>query len=64
MMMVTEVLKHAVPYYQPIIELERGVVVGYEVLARMATGDGVTSLGPWFHDAPVPASAPGHLARH
>lgn len=42
------------PYYQPIIIVERMQVIGYEVLGRMVTPEGVTSLGPFFHDVKIP----------
>lgn len=42
-----------VPYFQPIIAVERMQVVGYEVLGRLKTPHGVVSLGPFFQDVRV-----------
>ncbi|MEK3884870.1 EAL domain-containing protein [Paenibacillus sp. PL2-23] len=43
------------PYYQPIIALDTGRIIGYEVLAR-AVGEGtVRSLGPFFGNPSIPS---------
>ncbi|WP_226665513.1 EAL domain-containing protein [Metabacillus litoralis] len=42
------------PYYQAIFSADSHMIIGYEVLARIETEDGVKSLGPFFHDPTVP----------
>ncbi|WP_256760556.1 EAL domain-containing protein [Cohnella sp. WQ 127256] len=41
-------------YYQPIIALETGNIVGYEALGRQLIGETIASLGPFFSDPTVP----------
>ncbi|WP_088105286.1 EAL domain-containing protein [Halalkalibacter urbisdiaboli] len=43
-----------IPYYQPIISADKQLVVGYEVLARMETEEGVEKLGWFFQDKSIP----------
>ncbi|UOE92628.1 EAL-associated domain-containing protein [Alkalihalobacillus sp. LMS39] len=43
-----------IPYFQPIISADKQEVVGYEVLARIMTSQGVKSLGWFFHDESIP----------
>ncbi len=47
--------KHFFPYYQPIIKLSTGAIVGYEALARRRDDRGkVISAGGLFFDSKVP----------
>jgi len=39
------------PWFQPILALDSRLVIGYEVLGRYRTDEGVASLGPFFTDA-------------
>ena len=39
------------PWFQPILALDSRLVIGYEVLGRCRTNEGVASLGPFFTDA-------------
>ncbi len=41
------------PYFQPIVALDSRQVMGYEALGRLATSEGVRSLGPFFEDRTV-----------
>lgn len=43
-----------IPYFQPIISADEQVVIGYEVLARIKTNEGVKSLGWFFRDKSIP----------
>ncbi|ARK30820.1 EAL domain-containing protein [Halalkalibacter krulwichiae] len=43
-----------IPYFQPIFSADKQLVVGYEVLARIQTADGVQSLGSFFQDNSIP----------
>ena len=44
-----------IPYFQPIFSADEHKIIGYEVLGRMKTGDGVVeSLGPFFCDDEIP----------
>ncbi|MFC0560443.1 EAL domain-containing protein [Halalkalibacter alkalisediminis] len=43
-----------IPYFQPIFSADKQLVVGYEVLARMKTAEGVKSLGWFFQDKSIP----------
>ncbi|WP_332694638.1 EAL domain-containing protein [Halalkalibacter lacteus] len=45
---------NVIPFYQPIFSADKQLVVGYEVLARMQTDDGVMSLGSFFQDKSIP----------
>ena len=40
-----------VPWYQPILALDSRLVIGYEVLGRYRTEEGMASLGAFFTDA-------------
>ncbi len=42
------------PYYQPIISADKQLIVGYEVLARMQTEEGIVNLGWFFQDKSIP----------
>ena len=41
-------------HFQPILALDTRRIVGYEVLGRQCTPDGIVSLGPFLSDARVP----------
>ncbi|WP_368504201.1 EAL-associated domain-containing protein [Alkalihalophilus sp. As8PL] len=43
-----------VPYFQAIVSADKQLVVGYEVLARFQTENGVESLGWFFQDKAIP----------
>lgn len=43
------------PYYQPIIALDSGRIMGYEVLGRAVKDGKARSLGPFFGNADIPA---------
>jgi EAL domain-containing protein (putative c-di-GMP-specific phosphodiesterase class I) len=38
------------PFFQPILSLQTGRIIGYETLGRRIVGDAVESLGPFFHN--------------
>lgn len=42
------------PYFQPIFSADEHRVIGYEVLGRFKSSEGVISLGPFFLDRQVP----------
>lgn len=42
------------PYYQAIFSADSHMVIGYEVLGRIETENGIKSLGAFFHDPTVP----------
>lgn len=42
------------PYYQAIFSADSHMVIGYEVLGRIETNNGIKSLGAFFHDPTVP----------
>ncbi|UII57223.1 EAL domain-containing protein [Cytobacillus spongiae] len=42
------------PYFQPIFSADEHRVIGYEVLGRYKSQDGVESLGPFFLDESIP----------
>lgn len=44
------VLEHVKPYFQPIVCVDTGDVFAYELLGRLNTPQGITSLGPFFHN--------------
>lgn len=43
-----------IPYYQPIISADKQLVVGYEVVARIQTEDGIERLDWFFKDKTIP----------
>ncbi|ABB14624.1 EAL domain-containing protein [Carboxydothermus hydrogenoformans] len=43
-----------VPFFQPVFSVNTFSVLGYEVLARKITPQGIESLGAFFHDPQVP----------
>ncbi len=47
-------LENVFPYYQAIFSADEHTIVGYEVLARIQTENGVESLGPFFQDESIP----------
>jgi EAL domain-containing protein (putative c-di-GMP-specific phosphodiesterase class I) len=47
-------LDQVVPYYQPIFSADEQCIIGYEVLGRFQTADGIVSLGSFFHDETIP----------
>lgn len=42
------------PYFQPIVSADKQEVIGYEVLGRIRTDDGIKSLGFFFQDHSIP----------
>jgi EAL domain-containing protein (putative c-di-GMP-specific phosphodiesterase class I) len=46
--------EQVIPFFQPIFSADKQLVVGYEVLARMKTTEGVKSLGWFFQDKNIP----------
>lgn len=57
-------LEGVVPYFQPIISVDRQRIVGYEILGRKQTRSGVESLGQFFHDPDVPDEDKAVVDRH
>ncbi|MFX3624064.1 MAG: EAL-associated domain-containing protein [Ectobacillus sp.] len=47
-------LERVLPYYQAIFSADEHTIIGYEVVGRIETENGVKSLGPFFHDEAVP----------
>ncbi|PGT79427.1 MULTISPECIES: EAL domain-containing protein [Bacillaceae] len=47
-------LNKVIPYFQAIFSADSHTIIGYEVLARIETDDGIVSLGPFFHDPTIP----------
>ncbi|KXG10374.1 EAL domain-containing protein [Anoxybacillus rupiensis] len=47
-------LQRVIPYYQAIFSADEHRVIGYEVLGRYRSEDGIVSLGPFFHDEAIP----------
>ncbi|KMK76566.1 EAL domain-containing protein [Alkalihalobacillus pseudalcaliphilus] len=43
-----------IPFYQPIINAEKQLIIGYEVLAKIKTDEGIKSLGWFFRDRSIP----------
>ena len=43
-----------VPFFQPIISAEEQLVIGYEVLSRIETDEGMKSIGWFFQDQSIP----------
>ncbi|KYG34872.1 EAL domain-containing protein [Alkalihalobacillus trypoxylicola] len=43
-----------IPYYQPIISADKQLIIGYEVLAKLQSDEGVRSLGWFFNDRSIP----------
>ena len=37
-----------IPFFQPILSVANGSVIGHEVLARLRTDEGYESLGPFL----------------
>lgn len=46
--------QHALPYYQAIFSADEHLVIGYEVLGRIQTKEGIRSLGDFFQDDSIP----------
>ena len=42
------------PYFQPIVSADKQQIIGYEVLGRIKTEEGLKSLGFFFHDQSIP----------
>lgn len=42
------------PYFQPIFSADEHRVIGYEVLGRFKSSEGIISLGPFFLDRQIP----------
>ncbi|MBO9130357.1 EAL-associated domain-containing protein [Bacillus sp. 165] len=47
-------LDRVVPYYQAVFSADEHTIIGYEVVGRIKTEEGVASLGPFFQDNSVP----------
>lgn len=47
-------LDRVLPYYQAIFSADEHMIIGYEVVGRMETEQGVQSLGPFFKDDTIP----------
>jgi EAL domain-containing protein (putative c-di-GMP-specific phosphodiesterase class I) len=53
------------PYYQPVLAVADGSIIGYEVLGRQLLPDGtVASLGPFFHDEHSDLAERIEVSRH
>ncbi|MGI2707572.1 EAL-associated domain-containing protein [Bacillus cytotoxicus] len=48
-------LDKVLPYYQAIFSADEHTVVGYEVVGRIQTEEGIQSLSSFFHDDSVPS---------
>ncbi len=57
-------MEDAVPYFQPILALDKRQIVGYEVLGRSVGREGVQSLGPFFADDRVSVEDQMRIDRH
>lgn len=55
---------HVIPYFLPIFSAEKQIVVGYEVVARLVTPDGVKRLGWFFTDKSIPSEYRNELDDH
>ncbi|WP_347552503.1 EAL-associated domain-containing protein [Pseudalkalibacillus hwajinpoensis] len=42
------------PYFQPIVSADKQQIIGYEVLGRIRTEEGIKSLGFFFEDSSIP----------
>lgn len=42
------------PYFQPIVSADKQQIIGYEVLGRIQTDEGIKSLGFFFGDTSIP----------
>jgi EAL domain-containing protein (putative c-di-GMP-specific phosphodiesterase class I) len=47
-------LDRVIPYYQAIFSADEHTIIGYEVVGRIETDQGIQSLGPFFQDESVP----------
>ncbi|KAB2337329.1 EAL domain-containing protein [Cytobacillus depressus] len=47
-------LDNVFPFFQPIFSADEHRVIGYEILGRYLSGDGIISLGPLFLDENIP----------
>jgi EAL domain-containing protein (putative c-di-GMP-specific phosphodiesterase class I) len=47
-------LKQVIPHFQAIFSADSHCIIGYEILGRMQTEQGVQSLGSFFHDPGIP----------
>ncbi len=47
-------IEKVLPYYQAIFSADEHTIIGYEVVGRMETDDGVISLGSFFQDDTIP----------
>ncbi|MDQ0206214.1 EAL domain-containing protein [Alkalicoccobacillus murimartini] len=56
--------EHVIPYFLPIFSAEKQVVVGYEVVARLVTPEGVKRLGWFFSDKSIPSEYRNELDDH
>jgi EAL domain-containing protein (putative c-di-GMP-specific phosphodiesterase class I) len=60
----SQINKSIVPYFQPILSLQNQKIIGYEALGRLITDQGITSLGPFFHDPSISDEEHLHVDRH
>ncbi|GAE35748.1 EAL domain-containing protein [Halalkalibacter akibai] len=56
--------EQVIPFFQPIFSADKQLVVGYEVLARLKTSEGVESLGWFFQDKSIPDEYRMELDEH
>lgn len=47
-------LDKVLPYYQAIFSADEHTVIGYEVVGRIQTEEGIQSLSSFFHDDSIP----------
>lgn len=55
---------NVVPYFLPIFNAEKQIVVGYEVVARLNAPDGVKRIGWFFGDKTIPSEYRNELDDH
>ena len=48
-------LDKVLPYYQAIFSADEHTVIGYEVVGRIQTEEGIQSLASFFHDDSIPS---------
>ncbi|WP_141431350.1 EAL domain-containing protein [Bacillus sp. 03113] len=47
-------LENVIPFFQPIFSADEHRVIGYEILGRYRSKEGIESLGPFFLDESIP----------
>lgn len=55
---------NVIPYFLPIFNAEKQIVVGYEVVARLNASDGVKRIGWFFGDKTIPSEYRNELDDH